>query len=84
MTSPLFALLRRLEAAKIHFTLARHTDETVDVVATLVGRRLEISVFEDGRVQFSEFLGDESVREAEALDAILEEEARKDACGPPI
>lgn len=84
MTSPLFAILRRLDEAKIPYALARHSDETVDVCAAIVGRRIEISVFEDGRVQISQFRGDESVEEAEALDEILEHVRREDAREPPV
>ncbi len=61
MTHPLFDLLSELEASRTHFTLARHRDDTVQIAVTLVGERVEIDVFEDGHVEVSRFIGDESI-----------------------
>jgi len=61
MTHPLFDLLRRLEAAKIYFTLARDRDDTITVTLTLVGERVEIDVFEDGHMEVSRFRGSEDI-----------------------
>lgn len=58
---PLYGLLRRLEDAKIHFTLARHREDTVLVTLTLVGERVEVDVFEDGHMEVSRFPGNEDV-----------------------
>ena len=67
MSHPLFDLLRRLEAAKIHFTLGRHREDTILVSMTLVGERVEVDVFEDGQMEVSRFLGKEDVVGGEEL-----------------
>jgi hypothetical protein len=61
MSHPLYQLLRRLEDAKIHFTVARHREDTVLVTLTLVGERVEIDVFEDGHMEVSRFPGSERI-----------------------
>ncbi len=61
MSHPLYALLTELEQAKIHFVLSRHRPDSVLVSLTLVGERVEIDVFDDGHMEASHFLGDESV-----------------------
>ena len=58
---PLFQLLRRLEDGKIHFTLSRHREDTILVTLTLIGERVEVDVFEDGRMEVSRFRGSEDV-----------------------
>jgi hypothetical protein len=57
MSHPLYNLLRRLEEAKIYFTMGRHRDDTVLVTLTLAGERVEIEVFEDGHMEVSRFRG---------------------------
>ena len=61
MNHPLFDLLASLDAAKIHYELARHRDDTVMVTLTFVGERVEVVVFSDGHMEVSRFLGDESI-----------------------
>ena len=74
MTHPLFDLLRRLEAAKIYFTLARDRDDTITVTLTLVGERVEIDVFEDGHMEVSRFRGSEDiVGGAELVQKLIDE-----------
>ena len=67
MTHPLFSLLRQLEDAHIHFTLARDRDDTVRVTITLVGERVEVDVFEDGHMEVSRFSGSEDIVGGEEL-----------------
>ena len=52
MTHPLFDLLADLDAASIHYTLARDRADTVRVNVTLVSERVEV-VFEDGHMEVS-------------------------------
>jgi hypothetical protein len=74
MSHPLYQLLRRLEDAKIHFTLARHRDDTVLVTLTLVGERVEVDVFEDGHMEVSRFSGSEDiVGGAELVERLIDE-----------
>ena len=61
MSHPLYELLFDLESSGIHFTLGRHRDDSVLVTLTLVGERVEIDVFDDGRMEVSRFLGSEEV-----------------------
>ena len=74
MSHPLYPLLQKLEAARIHFTLGRHREDTVLVTLTLVGERVEVDVFEDGHMEISRFTGDEAVvGGAELLDVLIDE-----------
>ncbi|MBN8247587.1 MAG: hypothetical protein J0L84_09105 [Verrucomicrobia bacterium] len=61
MDHPLYDLLRRLEEARIYFSLARHREDSVLVSMTLVGERVEVDVFEDGHMEVSRFPGSEAV-----------------------
>ncbi|MBN3806265.1 hypothetical protein GXB81_24875 [Paraburkholderia sp. Ac-20336] len=61
MNHPLFDLLARLDEAKISYTLARYRPDTVQVRVTVVGQRIEIDVFADGRVDVSRFVGNEDI-----------------------
>jgi hypothetical protein len=69
MTHPLFDLLADLDAASLHYTLARDRADTVRVNVTLVGERVEVDVFEDGHMEVSRFGGRGS--EAVVGDATL-------------
>jgi len=74
MSHPLYQLLQRLEAARIHFTLARHREDTVLVTMTLVGERVEVDVFADGQMEVSRFPGSEDiVGGAELVERLIEE-----------
>jgi len=72
MSHPLYDLLVQLDAAKIHFTLARYRPDTVLVVLTLVGERVEVDVFDDGHMEVSRFPGSEAiVGDAELVHQII-------------
>lgn len=73
MAHPLYLLLSRLEAAKIHFTIGRYRPDTVLVTLTLVGERVEVDVFDDGHMEVARFAGSEAVvDDAELLEALIE------------
>ena len=57
----LFALLAELDAAKIHYSLERTRSDTVGVRMAVVGRRVEVDVFDDGHMEVAEFAGSEDV-----------------------
>ncbi|WP_245456275.1 hypothetical protein [Rhizobium leguminosarum] len=57
MSTTLFEILKKLDYARIHYHIGRYRSDTVDITATFVGKRLEISVFDDGHVEVSEFRG---------------------------
>ena len=61
MKHPLYRLLRDLNAASIYFELARYRDDSVTVLMTLVGERVEVDVFEDGSMEVSRFPGSEDI-----------------------
>jgi hypothetical protein len=74
MSHPLYELLQKLAAAKIHFTLGRWCEDTVLVTLTVVGERVEIDVFEDGHMEVSRFRGSEDiVGGAELVEQLIEE-----------
>ena len=61
MGNNLFVVLRMLEKNKIHFYIERNRPDSVLVAATLVGKRVEIDVFDDDHIEVSCFLGRENV-----------------------
>lgn len=69
--SKVFEVLKRLEEAKVHYFIGRYRLDTSDITATFVGERVEISVFEDGHVEVSRFVGSEDVLNESVLDEIL-------------
>jgi len=66
-----FEVLRRLDDAKIHYFIGRYRPDTIDITATLVGERIEISVFDDDHIEVSRFIGNEDVLDEEVLHDIL-------------
>ncbi|CDN50852.1 hypothetical protein [Neorhizobium galegae] len=76
MTSPLFKILRRLDDANIHYFIERYQPDTVDITATVVGQRIEITVFEDDRVWISRFVGHETIEDEDILNEIIDQEIR--------
>ena len=74
MSHPVYDLLRNLESAKIHFTLARHREDSILVSMTLVGQRIEVDVFDDGHMEVSRFAGGEDiVGGAELVERLIAE-----------
>lgn len=65
MTHRLYQLIADLEKRKIHFAMSRLRSDSIMLTCTIVGVRIEIDVFEDGHIEYSEFEGDESVLEDE-------------------
>lgn len=59
-------IMRALEAAHIHFTVARYRDDAVSIQATVPGERWEIDVLDDGDVDFERFVSDGGVTRGEA------------------
>ena len=52
----LMEIIRALEAAQIHFTVAYHRYDGVSINATVPGERWEIDVLEEGDVDFERFV----------------------------
>jgi hypothetical protein len=55
MSHPLYSLLRKLDDAHIHLTLARHREDSVLVTLTLVGERVAVDAFQDGHMEVFRF-----------------------------
>jgi hypothetical protein len=58
---PLYEILEELDKTKIYYKLERTRENSVMVCATIVGARIEIEIFNDGKFESSIFKGDESV-----------------------
>lgn len=72
MPHPLFTLLDDLDAEQIYYSLERTRPDTVRVNVTVVGKRIEVDVFDDGHVEVSEFTGSEHViGDAETVKALI-------------
>jgi hypothetical protein len=71
---PLYRVLTKLDAAKIHYLIFRSQSDSVTIVATpITGLRLEIDVFEDGHIEYCKFEGDETPIENDAaLDRLID------------
>jgi hypothetical protein len=67
----LLELLGRLEAAKIHFTLARNQEDAITVEVAVPGQRWEIDCHSDGRIDVEIFKSDGAIRDASAIDELL-------------
>jgi len=75
MIAMIFQVLTLLDENRISYLIARTRPDGLTLVATLVGRRLEIFVDECDGVNVSVFVGDESVQVGmQALQAVLVEE----------
>jgi hypothetical protein len=67
MSSAVFATIKALEAAHVHFFIERTRPDTITLTATFVGERMEIDIFEDDHIEISRFRGDESIEGDEKL-----------------
>ena len=59
MSSAVFATIKALEAAHVHFFIERTRPDTITLTATFVGERMEIDIFDDDHIEISRFRGDE-------------------------
>lgn len=66
----LMAIIRALEAARIHFTVSYHRYDAVSILATVPGERWEIDILEDGEVDFERFVTTGVTGETELKAAI--------------
>jgi hypothetical protein len=67
MPSAIFKTMKLLEDAHIWFRLERTRPDALTIIATIVGERIEIEIFEDDHLEISRFRGDESVEGGMAL-----------------
>jgi hypothetical protein len=69
MPAKLFEVMTLLEQRGVHFSIERTGPYDVQLMATLVGKRVEITVDEDDIINVSISRGDESVEVG--MDAVL-------------
>jgi hypothetical protein len=67
----LLELLGRLEAAKIHFTLAHHQEDAITIEVAVPGQRWEIDCYSNGKIDVEVFKSDGVIRDASAIDDLL-------------
>ena len=60
-SNAIFETIRLLERAHIEFNIKRTRSDALTVMATIVGERIEIDVFEDDHIEISRFRGDEGI-----------------------
>ena len=60
-SSAVFRTIRLLERAHITFDVKRTRPDALTLLATVVGQRIEIDIFEDDHIEISRFRGDESI-----------------------
>ena len=76
---PLYRLVQRLDVGKYHYTLSRHRSDSILVIITFVGERVEVDVFDDGHMEVSRFKGSEDIVGDEALiQNIIEQNEKRD------
>jgi hypothetical protein len=66
----LLDFLSRLDAASIHFDLARHRDEAIMVLIAVPGERWEAEFFADGHVEVEVFRNAGANTELQGEDAL--------------
>ena len=71
MVRDLLALLGRLRAAKIHYTLGDPTQGAVMVSVNVPGERWEIEVHEDGEIGVEVFTSSKGVQGPELIDELV-------------
>ena len=64
-------IIRKLEAAQIHYTLAHNRYDGVTVQAAVPGQLWEIDVLEDGTVDFERFVSDGTITNEAELDGFI-------------
>lgn len=61
MPSAVFRTIRMIEDARLHYRIERSRPDSIRLLVTMVGQRLEIDIFEDDHIEVCRFQGDESV-----------------------
>ncbi len=69
--SKLMTFLDNLEQGKISYTLAHHRDETIMVMVTVPGERLEAEFFADGSVEVEKFVSNGEIFGEEIFGDLL-------------
>jgi hypothetical protein len=67
----LTTLLKKLEQAHIHHTLASYREDAIMVLVTVPGERWEIEFLGDGSVEVERFLSNGEISGEEALHELL-------------
>lgn len=67
----LMDIIRRLEAAQIHFAVTHYRAGAVSIQATVPGERWEIDVLDDGRVDFERFVSTDDIQDEDVLHVAI-------------
>jgi hypothetical protein len=67
----LTTLLKKLEQARIHYTLGSYREDAIMVLVTVPGARWEIEFLSDGTVEVERFLSTGEICGEEALGELL-------------
>jgi hypothetical protein len=66
--SEVFAVLRRLDAARIRYRLEQTRDDAIAIEVVLPGERWEIEFLETGEIEIEIFRSNGEILDAHALD----------------
>ena len=66
--SDVLTILRRLEAARIHYRLEQTRDDAIAIEIVVPGERWEIEFLQTGEIEIEIFRSDGEVLDAQALD----------------
>jgi hypothetical protein len=72
------AFLRRLDEARIHYSLAHVRDDAISVHIAVPGERWEVDFLEDGEVDVERFVSSGTIDDASAWDELFAKFADKD------
>jgi hypothetical protein len=61
MSSAVFDAIRLVESAGLHYVIERTRPDSIRLSVTMVGKRIEIDIFEDDHLEISQFHGAERV-----------------------
>jgi hypothetical protein len=67
----LTTVLKQLEEAHIHYTLACHREDAIMVLVTVPGERWEVEFLGDGSIEVERFLSNGEIYSEEALHELL-------------
>jgi len=64
-------ILKRLDDAKIAYTISYHRSDAVSICATVPGERWEIDVLSDGEIDFERFVSDGHLGDPSELETYI-------------
>ena len=69
----LYEILNKLDESRVHYRLDKQRPRAIMICIAVPGERIEMEVFDNGDIETSRFVGDESVSmEKNEIDIILQ------------